>query len=77
MNADMARDLLRKMLVLDPLQRITVDEALQHPYINLWFDDSEVNAVSPFSFSAIYAVYHFKIAISHYDNLFRWRDYLT
>ncbi|BHF78763.1 Mitogen-activated protein kinase 10 [Sparganum proliferum] len=47
LNADMARDLLRKMLVLDPLKRITVDEALQHPYINLWFDDSEVNAPPP------------------------------
>ena len=32
------------MLVIDPERRITVDEALSHPYINLWYDESEVNA---------------------------------
>ena len=42
----MARDLLCKMLVVDPLKRISVDEALMHPYINVWYDDSEVNGVS-------------------------------
>ena len=41
-----ARDLLHKMLVVDPENRISVDEALSHPYINVWFDDSEVNGVS-------------------------------
>ena len=34
------------MLVIDPEQRINVDEALMHPYINVWYDESEVNAVS-------------------------------
>ena len=33
------------MLVIDPEKRINVDEALMHPYINVWFDESEVNAV--------------------------------
>ena len=43
------RDLLVKMLRIDPAKRITVDEALQHPYVNIWFDPSEVNAVSSFT----------------------------
>lgn len=40
------RDLLTKMLQIDPAKRITVDGALNHPYVNIWFDPSEVNAVS-------------------------------
>ncbi|KER23908.1 kinase domain protein [Opisthorchis viverrini] len=47
LNADQARDLLYRMLVIDPLERVSVDEALQHPYINVWFDESEVNAPPP------------------------------
>ena len=43
--ASQARDLLSKMLVIDPEKRINVDEALMHPYINVWFDEGEVNAV--------------------------------
>ena len=34
------------MLVIDPERRISVDDALLHPYINVWYDESEVNAVS-------------------------------
>jgi hypothetical protein len=34
------------MLIIDPEKRMSVDEALNHPYINVWFEDSEVNAVS-------------------------------
>lgn len=45
LTAASARDLLSKMLVIDPLHRISVDEAIKHPYINLWYDESEVNAV--------------------------------
>ncbi|XP_071829020.1 stress-activated protein kinase JNK-like [Apostichopus japonicus] len=37
-----ARDLLSKMLVVDPEKRISVDNALNHPYINVWFDAKEV-----------------------------------
>lgn len=44
----MARDLLSRMLVIDPVERITVDEALRHPYVSLWSDDAEINGVSPF-----------------------------
>ena len=46
LKASMARDLLSKMLVIDPEKRISVDNALMHAYINVWFDDSEVNCVS-------------------------------
>lgn len=34
------------MLVVDPERRISVDEALMHPYISVWYEDGEVNAVS-------------------------------
>ncbi|CAH8289051.1 unnamed protein product [Schistosoma intercalatum] len=47
LNADQARDLLSRMLVIDPLQRISVDDALHHPYIHVWYEDSEVNAPPP------------------------------
>lgn len=45
-TASQARDLLCKMLVVDPEKRISVDEALMHPYISVWYEDGEVNAVS-------------------------------
>jgi c-Jun N-terminal kinase len=35
------------MLVIDPAKRISVDDALQHPYINVWYDPAEVEAVRP------------------------------
>uniref|UniRef100_A0A674P0Q5 Stress-activated protein kinase JNK n=1 Tax=Takifugu rubripes TaxID=31033 RepID=A0A674P0Q5_TAKRU len=47
LKASQARDLLSKMLVIDASKRISVDEALQHPYINVWFDPAEVEAPPP------------------------------
>nr|XP_033799464.1 mitogen-activated protein kinase 10 isoform X2 [Geotrypetes seraphini] len=47
LKASQARDLLSKMLVIDPAKRISVDEALQHSYINVWYDPSEVEAPPP------------------------------
>lgn len=34
----LALDLLEKMLTLDPYQRITVEDALNHPYLAIWHD---------------------------------------
>lgn len=47
LTATLARDLLGRMLIIDPDKRMSVDEALNHPYINVWFEDSEVNAPTP------------------------------
>ncbi|XP_051533223.1 mitogen-activated protein kinase 9 isoform X4 [Myxocyprinus asiaticus] len=41
-----ARDLLSKMLVIDPESRISVQEALNHPYIHVWYDPAEADAIS-------------------------------
>lgn len=40
----MAIDLLNKLLEFDPSRRITVEEALGHPYLSAYHDeDDEVN----------------------------------
>jgi mitogen-activated protein kinase 8/9/10 (c-Jun N-terminal kinase) len=49
--ASLARDHLGRMLIVDPDKRMSVDEALNHPYINVWFEDSKVNSVSSLSLS--------------------------
>lgn len=36
-----ALDLLDRMLAFDPLERITVEEALEHPYLAIWHDASD------------------------------------
>ncbi|KAL2517174.1 Mitogen-activated protein kinase 4 [Abeliophyllum distichum] len=47
----LALDLLEKMLVFDPDQRITVDEALWHPYLSSLHDiNDEPICSKPFSF---------------------------
>uniref|UniRef100_A0A671R456 Stress-activated protein kinase JNK n=1 Tax=Sinocyclocheilus anshuiensis TaxID=1608454 RepID=A0A671R456_9TELE len=51
LKASQARDLLSRMLVIDASKRISVDEALQHPYINVWYDPAEVEAVSLCAFT--------------------------
>lgn len=37
----LALDLLEKMLTLDPYERITVNEALNHPYLAIWHDPKD------------------------------------
>ncbi|XP_007548394.1 PREDICTED: mitogen-activated protein kinase 9-like isoform X1 [Poecilia mexicana] len=46
-TAVQARDLLSKMLVIDPECRISVEEALHHPYIHVWYDPAEADAPPP------------------------------
>jgi mitogen-activated protein kinase 7 len=36
-----ALDLLDKMLAFDPSQRISVEQALEHPYLQIWHDASD------------------------------------
>lgn len=36
-----ALDLLEKMLTFDPADRITVDEALEHPYLRIWHEPTD------------------------------------
>ncbi|XP_020911603.1 stress-activated protein kinase JNK isoform X2 [Exaiptasia diaphana] len=42
LKAAQCRDLLSKMLVIDPAKRINVVDALHHPYVHVWYDASEV-----------------------------------
>ncbi|WKY05740.1 hypothetical protein Q1695_006163 [Nippostrongylus brasiliensis] len=44
LTADCARDLLAKMLVINPDNRYSVEESLNHPYVKVWFREDEVNA---------------------------------
>uniref|UniRef100_A0A1B0C335 Stress-activated protein kinase JNK n=1 Tax=Glossina palpalis gambiensis TaxID=67801 RepID=A0A1B0C335_9MUSC len=41
-----AGDLLNKMLVIDPEQRLSVEQALLHSYIHVWRGNEELNTVS-------------------------------
>ncbi|CAO4375991.1 unnamed protein product [Caenorhabditis nigoni] len=44
LTATAARDLLANMLKINPDERFSVEDALNHPYVRLWFKDEEVNA---------------------------------
>uniref|UniRef100_A0A914QG54 Stress-activated protein kinase JNK n=1 Tax=Panagrolaimus davidi TaxID=227884 RepID=A0A914QG54_9BILA len=43
-TASNARDLISKMLVIDPNYRISIQDALKHSYVRLWRKEEEVNA---------------------------------
>lgn len=66
LKASQARDLLSKMLVIDPERRISVDDALMHSYINVWYDESEVNAVRK---TATYLYTYFRHQIKFKNNI--------
>ncbi|CAD6196885.1 unnamed protein product [Caenorhabditis auriculariae] len=46
LTAHYARDLIARMLKINHLERCSVEEALNHPYVKLWFKEEEVNAPS-------------------------------
>ena len=51
-NSD-AIDLLKKMLVFDPNKRISIEDALKHPYMSNYHDEEDEptgDAVSAFDF---------------------------
>lgn len=51
-----ALDLLEGMLAFDPQKRITVDKALEHPYLTIWHDpadEPECNEKFEFSFESV------------------------
>lgn len=52
-----ALDLLDRMLTFNPIKRITVEEALAHPYLEQYYDPSDEVSLFPLS-SAI----HFLLA---------------
>lgn len=48
-----AIDLLEKMLTFDPTERITVDEALRHSYLESMHDPDDEPECTPFNFNSI------------------------
>jgi mitogen-activated protein kinase 7 len=50
-----ALDLLDKMLAFDPSSRISVEEALEHPYLSIWHDASD-EPICPTTFD-----FHFEV----------------
>ena len=58
-----ALDLLERMLTFDPRERITVDEALVHPYLSVWHDPADEPVCSEkfeFSFEAVNDMDHLR-----------------
>ncbi|KAI1285820.1 Mitogen-activated protein kinase 8 [Halotydeus destructor] len=69
LKASEARDLLAKMLVVDPNHRIGVDAALNHPYISVWFDETEVNSPPPKDASTVHTVDERDLSVDQWKKL--------
>src|SRR5690606_17589239 len=70
-----ALDLLDKMLAFDPTSRITVEEALEHPYLSIWHDVSdepECPHTFDFSFEVVEEVPEMRQMIL--DECYRFRN---
>ncbi|CAG8553267.1 8644_t:CDS:10 [Ambispora gerdemannii] len=53
----LAIDLMERLLAFDPSQRITVEQALEHPYLSVWHDpNDEAICISTFDFSSFESV---------------------
>uniref|UniRef100_A0A668VPK6 Stress-activated protein kinase JNK n=1 Tax=Oreochromis aureus TaxID=47969 RepID=A0A668VPK6_OREAU len=74
LKASQARDLLSKMLIIDPAKRMSVDEALQHPYINVWYDPAEVEAVSRTSADVFYYLFFAPLAELIYKEVMNFEE---
>lgn len=46
-TSEQALDLLEKLLAFNPVKRITVDEALQHPYLEPYHDPEDEPTADP------------------------------
>ena len=46
-TSDLALDLLEKLLAFDPVKRITVEEALKHPYLKPYHDPGDEPTAAP------------------------------
>lgn len=48
-TSDLALDLLEKLLAFNPVKRITVEEALKHPYLEQYHDPEDEPTAEPIS----------------------------
>jgi len=69
-----ALDLLDKMLAFDPSSRISVEEALEHPYLSIWHDASDeptCPTTFDFHFEVVEDIQEMKRMILHEVHSFR------
>lgn len=60
-----ALDLLDRMLTFNPIKRITVEEALAHPYLEQYYDPSDEVSVFPLSIISVSHTFSLSSVQSH------------